>query len=118
MALLTICRAAKHNAISLATLEELHDAVGQAATDDAVRVITITGEGERAFASGSDLGEVLHRDFKKALEPIVQGLADRLERPAQADHRRHQRHLHGRRPRGRLGLRPAHRHPQRQVRHP
>ena len=80
MALLSICRAAKHNAISLATLEELHDAVGQAAADDAVRVITITGEGERAFASGSDLSEVLHRDFKKALEPIVQGLADRLER--------------------------------------
>ena len=80
MALLSICRAAKHNAISLATLEELHDAVGQAAADEAVRVITITGEGERAFASGSDLSEVLHRDFKKALEPIVQGLADRLER--------------------------------------
>ena len=80
LALLTICRAAKHNAISLATLEELHAAVGRAAADEAVRVIAITGEGERAFASGSDLSEVLHRDFKKALEPIVQGLADRLER--------------------------------------
>ena len=80
MALLTICRTAKRNAISLATLEELHNAVGQAAADEDVRVITITGEGERAFASGSDLSEVLHRDFKKALEPIVQGLASRLER--------------------------------------
>ena len=54
--------------------------MGQAAADEDVRVITITGEGERAFASGSDLSEVLHRDFKKALEPIVQGLANRLER--------------------------------------
>lgn len=80
MALITINRADKHNAISLATLAELRDAAAQAADDEAVRVITITGAGERAFASGSDLSEVLHRDFKKALEPIVQGLADQLER--------------------------------------
>ena len=80
MALITIDRADKHNAISLATLDELQAAAAQAAADDAVRVITITGAGGRAFASGSDLTEVLHRDLKKALEPIVQGLADQLER--------------------------------------
>ncbi len=80
MALITINRADKHNAISLATLDDLRAAVTLAADDDAVRVITITGAGDRAFASGSDLSEVLHRDFKKALEPIVQGLADQLER--------------------------------------
>ena len=80
MALITIDRADKHNAISLGTLDELHAAVGLAADDDAVRVITITGDGDKSFASGSDLSEVLHRDFKKALEPIVQGLADQLER--------------------------------------
>ncbi len=80
MALITINRADKHNAISLATLDDLHAAVALAAGDDAVRTITITGAGDRAFASGSDLTEVLHRDLKKALEPIVQGLADQLER--------------------------------------
>ena len=80
MALVTINRPEKHNAISLDTLEELHRAVRQAAGDDDVRVITITGAGGRSFASGSDLSEVLHRDFRKALEPIVQGLADQLER--------------------------------------
>lgn len=79
-ALITIDRADKHNAISLDTLAELQQAAARAADDDAVRVITITGDGERAFASGSDLSEVLHRDFRKALEPIVQGLADQLER--------------------------------------
>jgi enoyl-CoA hydratase len=68
------------NAISLATLEDLHAAVAEAASDEAVKVITITGAGDKAFASGSDLNEVLHRDFKKALEPIVQGLAERLEK--------------------------------------
>ena len=80
MALLTINRPEKHNAISLATLAELQHSVAHAGDDDAVRVVTITGAGGRAFASGSDLSEVLHRDFKKALEPIVQGLADQLER--------------------------------------
>ena len=80
LALITIDRADKHNAISLATLDDLHSAVDEAAADDTVRVIAITGAGGKSFASGSDLAEVLHRDFKKALEPIVQGLADKLER--------------------------------------
>ncbi len=80
MALITINRADKHNAISLATLDELQHAVAVAGADDEVRVLTITGAGGKSFASGSDLSEVLHRDFKKALEPIVQGLAEQLER--------------------------------------
>ena len=80
LALITMNRPEKMNAVSLALLDELHTAVAEAAADESVRVIAITGAGDRAFASGSDLSEVLHRDFAKALEPIVQGLADRLER--------------------------------------
>ena len=80
MALVTINRPEKHNAISMATQHDLHAAVDAAAVDDEVRVITITGAGGKAFAAGSDLGEVVDRDFKKALEPIVQGLAEKLER--------------------------------------
>jgi enoyl-CoA hydratase len=80
LALITIDRPDKLNAISLATLADLQRAVAIAAADTDVRVIAITGAGGRAFASGSDLNEVLHRDFAKALEPIVQGLADQLER--------------------------------------
>jgi len=80
MALITINRPERHNAISLATLDELQHAAAAAAADEAVRVITITGAGGKAFASGSDLEEVKHRDLRKALEPIVQGLADQLER--------------------------------------
>ncbi|MCB1691618.1 MAG: enoyl-CoA hydratase/isomerase family protein [Pseudomonadales bacterium] len=79
LALITLNRPEKHNAISLATLSELHEAVEVAAADDSIRVIAITGAGGRAFASGSDLSEVANRDLKKAMEPIVQGLAARLE---------------------------------------
>ena len=80
MALITINRPEKHNAISLETLAELQRAVATAELDETVRVVTITGAGGRSFASGSDLSEVKDRDFKKALEPIVQVLANQLER--------------------------------------
>jgi len=65
-ALITINRADKHNAISLATLAEMQAAVALVEQDESVRVLTITG--------------AVDRDLKKALEPIVQGLADQLER--------------------------------------
>ena len=71
MALVTINRPEKHNAISLETLRELQEAVAEAAADDTVKVITVTGAGGRAFASGSDLSEVTERDFKKALEDFA-----------------------------------------------
>lgn len=80
LGLITINRPDKRNAISLDTLEDLHDALTLALEDKSVRVIGITGAGEKAFAAGSDLNEVEHRDLRKALEPIVQGFAMRLER--------------------------------------
>ncbi len=79
LALITINRAEKHNAISLATLAELQQAVTLASADDAVRVIAITGAGGKSFASGSDLNEVAERDLEQAMKPLVQGLADQLE---------------------------------------
>ena len=79
LGLMTINRPEKHNAISLSTLDELHQALDLAAKDDNVRVIAITGAGGKSFASGSDLNEVANRDLRKALEPIVQGLALQLE---------------------------------------
>ena len=80
LALITINRAHKHNAISLDTVEELNAAVDVSAQDPDVKVLAITGAGGKSFASGSDLNEVLKRDLKKALDPIIQGLALKLER--------------------------------------
>ncbi|HAC33339.1 MAG TPA: hypothetical protein DCF45_02345 [Gammaproteobacteria bacterium] len=80
LALITLSRPEKHNAVSLGMLDELHAAVDLAVADQQVRVLGFTGAGEKAFAAGSDLGEVVDRDLKKALEPIVQGLAEKLER--------------------------------------
>ena len=80
LGLITLNRPEKHNAVSLATLSEIHSALTLAESDPTIRVIGLTGAGDRAFASGSDLSEVEHRDIKKALEPIVQGVAERMER--------------------------------------
>jgi len=80
LALITINRPERMNAISLATLDELHQAVQRAGEDATVRAIAITGAGERAFASGSDLEEVQARNLWTSFVPLVQGLAERLER--------------------------------------
>ena len=80
IAIITINRPEKHNAISLKTLDELHEVLENCENDNSLRVLIITGAGGKAFASGSDLGEVKDRDLKKALEPLVQGIAARLER--------------------------------------
>ncbi len=80
LALITINRIKKHNAISLSTLEELNEAVDIAANDENARVLAITGAGGKAFASGADLNEVRDRDLRKALDPLIQGLALKLER--------------------------------------
>ena len=79
LALITINRVYKHNAISLDTVEELNESVDVSAQDPEVKVLAIMGAGGKAFASGSDLNEVLNRDLKKALDPIIQGLALKLE---------------------------------------
>ena len=80
IAIITINRPEKHNAISLKTLDELHEVLENCENDNSLRVLIITGAGGKAFASGSDLGEVKDRDLKKALEPLVHGIAARLER--------------------------------------
>jgi len=80
LGLITINRPRKYNAISLATLRELEEALEIASSNKDVKVIGITGSGNKSFASGSDLNEVKDRDLRKALEPIIQGLADKMER--------------------------------------
>ncbi|HUH08617.1 MAG TPA: enoyl-CoA hydratase/isomerase family protein [Egibacteraceae bacterium] len=55
---LSLQRAEKRNALSTELLTELLDAIGDAARDEAVRVIVFTGSGG-AFSAGKDLREEL-----------------------------------------------------------
>lgn len=55
---ITIDRPERRNAMSFAIMGGLRDAVAAARTDDAVRVVVLTGAGEIAFCSGADLGNI------------------------------------------------------------
>jgi enoyl-CoA hydratase len=59
-------RPEKHNAISRQMSGELIDALDRVEDDDGVRVIVLTGVGEKAFCAGADLGEA-------ALTPRAEG---------------------------------------------
>ena len=58
VAIITLNRPEAMNALSRALQRELHDAVDAADNDPTVRVLVITGAGERAFTAGLDLKEV------------------------------------------------------------
>ncbi|MEP6925609.1 MAG: enoyl-CoA hydratase-related protein, partial [Pyrinomonadaceae bacterium] len=57
IAVLTVNRADKLNALNSAVHIEGVAALGELATDEAVRVIVIRGAGEKAFVAGADISE-------------------------------------------------------------
>jgi enoyl-CoA hydratase len=58
VAIVTLNRPKQLNALSQAVLGEIDAALDELAADDAVRVIILTGSGDRAFAAGADIGEL------------------------------------------------------------
>ena len=60
LAIITINRPKKLNALNKATIEELHEAFQVLAKDSSVKVIVITGSGEKAFVAGADISEFAH----------------------------------------------------------
>ncbi len=54
---ITFNNPARHNAVSLAMWEALHEIVRDYEADDAIRVIVVKGAGEKAFVSGADISE-------------------------------------------------------------
>jgi enoyl-CoA hydratase/carnithine racemase len=57
IAVITISRADKHNAISVEMWTQLRDAGREVASEDAVRVVIVRGEGRSAFSAGADISE-------------------------------------------------------------
>ena len=58
VARITIDRPERHNAMSFQVMQELGEGFESAKTDDTVRVVVLTGAGERAFCAGADLGGI------------------------------------------------------------
>ena len=55
---ITVNRPDKLNALNSATLDALHQAFDAAAEDAGVRVVVLTGAGEKAFVAGADISEM------------------------------------------------------------
>lgn len=58
IATITVNRPKVRNALSIATIEELGAAFEQVKNDDAIRVVVLTGAGDKAFAAGADISEI------------------------------------------------------------
>jgi len=54
---ITVNRPKKLNALNRETIAELSEAVEQADRDRDIRVIILTGSGEKAFVAGADISE-------------------------------------------------------------
>ena len=62
VARLTINRPERRNALSWEVVRALREGVATAKQDDEVRVLVLTGAGERAFCAGADLGTMAGED--------------------------------------------------------
>jgi enoyl-CoA hydratase/carnithine racemase len=67
---------ARHNAISLTMAEALGRVVDAFAADPAVRVVIVTGAGERAFVSGADISEFAEKRATAAAIAHYDGTAE------------------------------------------
>jgi enoyl-CoA hydratase len=80
VAVVTISRPDKHNALNRETLGEIDAAFASLATDAGVRAVAVTGAGEKAFVSGADINELAVLDARGAREISAygQGVFDRV----------------------------------------
>ena len=60
IAVITINRPTKLNALNKATIQELHDGFKALNEDKSVKAIIVTGSGEKAFVAGADISEFAH----------------------------------------------------------
>jgi crotonobetainyl-CoA hydratase len=67
---LTLNRPEVHNACNLAMWLEAGEALEQAAADPEVRVVVVTGAGERTFSAGADLKAIMRGEPARPDDPV------------------------------------------------
>lgn len=85
-AIITVNNPERLNAVSHATMWELEKAIQQVGQNDSIRVVVLTGTGDRAFVTGADIskfeditnGEII--DELPRLQRVV-GLLEKLPKP-------------------------------------
>jgi enoyl-CoA hydratase len=68
LATITINRPKKLNALNKETISELHNAFAELENDESIRVILLTGSGEKAFVAGADISEFADFDVEEGEE--------------------------------------------------
>jgi len=67
IAFITVNRPKVMNALNAKTLDDLQEAFGAAAEDGSVRVVILTGAGEKSFIAGADINEIKGlKDYEEA----------------------------------------------------
>lgn len=72
-AYITINRPKKLNALNKETIAELHDAFDEVEHDKNVRVVILTGSGEKAFVAGADISEFANFNASQGAELARKG---------------------------------------------
>ena len=84
---ITINRPSKLNALNVATIQELHDGLENLDANPEIRVIIITGEGEKAFVAGADISEFANFSIEEGAHLAAKGqellfdFVDKLKTP-------------------------------------
>lgn len=73
IATITINRPYKLNALNIATIKELHHAFKTANKDTDVKVIIVTGSGEKAFVAGADISEFANFNVERGKNLSAKG---------------------------------------------
>ena len=73
VALVTINRPEKRNALSNAVIAELSEAFERAAAEKDIRAVILTGAGDKAFVAGADISELVRLSPVEARERAIHG---------------------------------------------
>lgn len=75
VAVVTISRPEKLNALNMATMDELRQVFTALRDDASIRAVILTGSGEKAFVAGADIGELSRQSPVSAKEYTHKGQA-------------------------------------------
>ena len=73
VATLTITRPQQLNALNKVTISEINSALNQIQHNNNIRVLIITGSGDKAFVAGADIKEFIHFTPEEGKALVVAG---------------------------------------------
>jgi enoyl-CoA hydratase len=76
IATITINRPTKLNALNKVTISDLHKAFKTLAKNNEIRVIILTGSGEKAFVAGADIAEFANFSIEEGMQLAAEGQAN------------------------------------------